>query len=149
MTTCIIGLGSSHGDDRLAWCVLEQLERNLGAGNGVRYIYSDRTVFDWIGQFEGASRLLFVDAVSSDSPPGTIHRIDLGNMPPGRVKWLSSHGFSLMDALDMAKKLYKLPAQTILYGIEMQQCQPLAEMETAVMNAVPECVKILEQAIRF
>lgn len=146
-TSTVIGLGSSHGDDRLGWAVLEALEIKLGSQSNIGYIYCDRTVFDWLAYTHGVDQVFFIDAVMSDDKPGRVHQIDLHEIPADRYKGLSTHGFSLFDAIEMAKSLDSLPTISILYGIELEQCQPLEIMQESVVDAVPICVEALSKAL--
>jgi hydrogenase maturation protease len=69
--------------------------------------------------FDGAGTVFLVDAVSSGAQAGTIHRIDAGAQTlPTEFFHYSTHAFGLAEAVEMARVLGRLPARTIVYGIE-------------------------------
>jgi len=71
-----------------------------------------------IETWASAQKVIVVDAVSSDSPPGTIYRLDATEQPlPGKVFQSSTHAFGLHDAIELARALHRLPRQIIIYGI--------------------------------
>ncbi len=69
--------------------------------------------------WKGEQRVVVVDAVSSGSAPGTLHRVELserglqGNLVPR-----SSHAFGLAEAVKLAQQLRCLPPHLTLYGLE-------------------------------
>ena len=76
---------------------------------------------DLLGLLDCGQPLLFVDAVSSGAPPGTLHLLPL---PSGALEVrargsVSTHGFSLPDGLELARRIgLRLPPMLLL-GIEI------------------------------
>lgn len=67
----------------------------------------------------GASEAWVVEAVVSGRPAGTLHVMEVGPKPlPSVFERLSSHSFSLAEALELARTLGSLPPRTVIYGIE-------------------------------
>jgi hydrogenase maturation protease len=72
-----------------------------------------------IDSWNGAQSLWLVDAVSSDAPPGTVHRFDASNEAlPASTFRTSTHHFSLGETIELARALGRLPSRTVVYGIE-------------------------------
>jgi hydrogenase maturation protease len=63
--------------------------------------------------------VILVDATTSEAPPGTIHRIDARKqqIPRGNFR-CSSHGFSVSEAIELARTLNQLPPRLLVFGIE-------------------------------
>jgi hydrogenase maturation protease len=86
---------------------------------------------------EGREQAIVIDAVSSPAPPGTIHRIDVHSDPlPAAFSRLSSHGFGLAEAIELARALGKLPARVTVYGIEGEDFGDGEGLTPAVLRAV-------------
>ncbi len=69
--------------------------------------------------WKNAPAVILVDAVSSGSPPGTVHRFEAHrqSIPIGFFHY-STHAFSVAEAIELARTLDELPANVIVYGIE-------------------------------
>ena len=120
----IIGLGNIvRGDDAIGYLVLQELQRNdqfplslvNGGIAGLNLLY----------ELEGMDAVILIDAVSSQSEAGTIHRLTIPQ-DWGKIRqwtWSSSvtstHAFGLGEALTLAETLGILPPQTVIYGIEL------------------------------
>ena len=66
-----------------------------------------------------ASRVVVVDAMRSGASPGTIRRIDATAEPlPAGAFPSMSHRFGLVEGVEMARILGRLPAELVLWGIE-------------------------------
>lgn len=71
---------------------------------------------------EGFDKVIIVDAVVSGAPIGTIHRFTDEILPPREVVPFSLHGFNIVDAIQLGKKVQpeKLP-EIVIMGIEVGQ----------------------------
>ena len=98
--------------------------------------------------WKGADAVILIDAVSSGSPPGTIHRLEPALQPlPARMFQNSTHAFSLPQAIEMARALDEIPATMIVFGIEGRNFQAGTELSPEVSKALPELVRrVLEEA---
>lgn len=140
--TLLIGLGSSHGDDQLGWEIVERLQGLNPSFTGIR---AGRTPMECVPYLHEASRVIFVDAVYSGAAAGTLHKLDLRENAAESLHCLSSHGFCLTDILDLARSLQCLPRECVLFGIELDQCEVLAPLSEAVVNAIPRCIQALQE----
>jgi hydrogenase maturation protease len=59
-----------------------------------------------------------VDAISSGSEPGRLHRFDVTHAPlPAEIFSVSTHALGLPEAVELARELGRLP-RLVVYGIE-------------------------------
>jgi hydrogenase maturation protease len=88
--------------------------------------------------WEGAETVWLVDAVSSEAQAGAVHRVDTSEqeLPAGLFR-ASTHHFGLADAVELARALGRLPARTIVYGIEGASFVAGSELTPEVALAVP------------
>ncbi|MGB5255439.1 MAG: hydrogenase maturation protease [Sedimenticolaceae bacterium] len=112
----VIGLGSPFGDDQAGWRVIDSLRaRGL---SGIDLITLDRPGHSLINWLPEVDWLILVDAVSSDTPLGSVMRLDpdsLDEAPSG----ISSHGLHIAEALQLASTLDCLPSRVEIYGIQV------------------------------
>ena len=122
-STLIVGFGSPYGDDQFGWLVVEQLNMALKGRDDIRTICCDHSGIDWIHQYQPVDQLIFVDAVKSNSPPGTPHQLtiktdELDSLPTT----YSSHGIGLREGLALAAEVIELPETIEFYGVTLEQC---------------------------
>ncbi len=141
--TCVIGVGNrDRGDDgagpevarRLAARALPdthvmELDGRLGA------------LFDAI---TCGRRVVVVDAMSSGAPPGTVRRFDAIAAPlPAVFGSISTHGFGVAEAIELARTLGRLPDSLEVIGIEGARWEFGAGMTAEVERAVADVVHVL------
>lgn len=134
----IIGIGSPIGDDQAGWLVVEALRRAPLAQRlprHTRLIALDRPGAQLIAHLDGAHTLVVVDAICSGAPPGTIHRVDGAARIQADVL-VSSHGLGLATALELARALGALPANVLIYGIEIDPATGAAAPGKAMIDVV-------------
>jgi hydrogenase maturation protease len=101
-----------------------------------------------INMWEGYSRVILVDAVTSDSEAGMIHHLD-ANRDAVDSTWFSSstHLFSVPEAVLLAKQLKRFPESLTIYGIEGENFDYGIELSAKVNEAIDRLTPLLIQAI--
>jgi len=118
VTTCVIGLGNElRGDDAVGLRVARLLSGTLPAE--VRVLECEGEPVALLSAWEGHERAVVVDATRSGAEPGTIRRLAAHEGPlPSELRRASTHLLGVADAVELARTLGRLPARTIVYGIE-------------------------------
>jgi hydrogenase maturation protease len=118
MTTCVVGVGNEmRGDDAVGLAVVRALSGTVP--EGVAVVECEGEPVSLLSAWEGHARAIVVDATQSDAEPGTIRRIVAADGPlPPALAGSSTHLLGLADAVELARALKRLPAATIVYGIE-------------------------------
>jgi hydrogenase maturation protease len=117
MTSCVIGVGNDlRGDDGAGLLVARKL---VGTCGDVRVVECEGEPVAMLDLWGDCERAIIVDATQSRGAPGTIRRIaaHAGPLPPG-LAGTSTHLLGVADAVELARALGRLPATTIVYGIE-------------------------------
>jgi hydrogenase maturation protease len=132
----VIGVGNpDRGDDAAGRRVAAALRGVVPAGVVVMESDGDPTTI--MDAWTGADRAVLVDAMVSDSRPGTVRRFDATETPlPVSVHLPSTHGMGAAEAVELARSLGRLPPRVLVYGIEGSAFHPGAEMTQAVSDAV-------------
>jgi hydrogenase maturation protease len=136
-TTLFVGLGSSHGDDRVGWLVADALEPHLGEHAIVRQAAAPLDILNWL---DGVERLAICDACQGTGPAGSWRRwpSPLQDFPAGRAR--HSHDLGLAASLQLAARLSTLPPVILLWGVEIGQASPNQSASPEVAAAVPAVV---------
>ncbi len=106
-----------RGDDAVGLAVARALSGTVP--EGVTVVECEGEPVSLLAAWEGHARAIVVDATQSDAEPGTIRRIVAADGPlPPALAGSSTHLLGLADAVELARALKRLPAATIVYGIE-------------------------------
>ena len=109
----VIGVGNpDRGDDGVGLVVARLLKSHMPV------IEHDGEATALVDTLRSARHTWLIDAAQSDSPPGTIHRIDCTKDIPLLRSTVSSHGFGLAEAIGLARALGTMPPHCIIYAIE-------------------------------
>ena len=136
LRTVIVGVGHpDRGDDAAGRAVAKRLSGQVPAGVAVVMESGEATAL--LDRLAGADHAILIDAAVSGATPGTVHRFDVpaGQSPPSR-SGMSTHGFGLAEALELAATLGRLPERCIVYAIEAASFEHGATLSPAVAAAV-------------
>ena len=112
-----------------------RLEGTLPAG--VELLEREGEPTSLIDAWDGADAVWLVDAVSSGAAVGTVHRLDASETElPTELFRASTHHVGLAEAVELARALGRLPARTVVYGIEGKSFNVGDELDPAVAAAV-------------
>lgn len=146
----ILGVGSPFGDDRLGWVAIEALQCSaaLAAATGASLSFAalDRPGALLLAHWHDADRVIVVDAVRSGAPPGTPHRLEPGALAASEP--VSSHGFGLASALELARALDCLPSRLVAYGIEIDPSNSGFSLSQPVRHALSGLIREIEREVR-
>jgi hydrogenase maturation protease len=139
--TLVIGLGHPlRGDDGVGAAVVAELCRRSIPGFEALVFDGDGAAL--VDRWDGAERVIVVDATRSNTPPGTVERLDAASFPLPRTNpGGSSHGFGLAEAFELARTLGRLPPRLIIYGVAGGSFGMGEGLSPAVAAAVPEVVE--------
>ena len=142
---CVIGVGNAfRGDDGVGLVVARQLSELVLPGVTVLEQSGEGTTL--METWGEAAHVIVVDAVSSGSEPGSIHRFEpAGQGLPAFFSGHSTHAFGLAEAIELARQLDRLPAQLVVYGIEGKSFELGTELSSEVEAAVEI---VIEQIIQ-
>ncbi|MEQ6889221.1 hydrogenase maturation protease [Halomonas sp. CS7] len=128
----LFGLGSPHGSDRLGWLAADALQGALAGRDDVSVECLAQPVDLFLHAVTASDRLLLVDAMRGQGPPGTLRVFAPGELPEsgGRLSSLSSlssHGLDLAGTLALAEALGLFRGGIRIIGIEMPADMPKEE----------------------
>lgn len=113
----LIGIGNHFRRDDAAGLEVARRLR-LAHPPGVILIEQEGEPASLIEAWSTVEESLVVDAVSSGSEPGRLHRFDVTHAPlPAEIFSVSTHALGLPEAVELARELGRLP-RLVVYGIE-------------------------------
>lgn len=139
----IVGIGNAFRSDDAAGLLAVQQLREFGSAD-VTIIEQSGEGTALLNAWAGYSQVILIDAVSSGSAPGTVHRIDLREeTDPSRYRrGFSSHDFGIPGAVAMGRALGILPPKLLLLGIEGSCFSVGIDLSPEVLAAVPVVTRL-------
>jgi hydrogenase maturation protease len=129
----IIGCGNPlRGDDAAGLRVAAALR-----ARGIPARDSRADPAELVGWFREARRVILVDALAADLPPGTVRAWEAGREALPRWPFdVSSHGWGLVEAIELARALGALPERVTVYGIAGAGFELGGAMAAEVQSAI-------------
>jgi len=115
----VIGVGSPMEGDRIAWDVIDLLtsDKRLHRHNpaDLTVVKADRPGSRLLEYMQGAEQVILLDALQGEQAKAYRSLTPRQLQEEGIL--LSSHGFGVAEALQLAQVLSSLPPDLIIYGI--------------------------------
>jgi|SRR5664279_104596 len=144
MKTAIYGIGNILlGDDGIGPAVVNYLFANNILGDDVTLEDLGTPSLDLPNYLTGFDRVIFIDAVAVDAPPGTIRlfsREEIIAAPPG-IR-ISPHEPSINDALIVLDFAGGAPRDVVLIGIVPHTLENGMNLSPAVGKAIPRAAML-------
>lgn len=119
--TLVMGVGNVlQGDDGVGVHAIRRLEKSLPGRPGLNLYDAGTLGTTLLIEIEQAERLVFLDAMRMETPPGTVRCFEGAAMDHWlrRRKAGSVHEVGISELLDLARLQERLPTRRALIGIE-------------------------------
>lgn len=117
--TVVIGLGNPlMGDDGLGLAALAQLRDEWDVPADVELVDGGTWGLNLLPVIEAARRVLLIDAIDADAPPGSEVVISHDFLPRYLATKISPHQVDLADVLALAELRGTLPEETTAIGLQ-------------------------------
>lgn len=144
MELLVLGLGNVLcGDDGLGVAAVSRLDRDYRAPVGVELMDGGTlglALLHYVGQ---AERLLLVDAIRADLPPGSPVRLTGDDVPSAVASRLSVHQIGVADLLDGLRLTHSGPSEIVLLGLVPETLELGLGRSAAVEAALPGLVEAI------
>lgn len=148
----ITGVGNDlRSDDGVGPAVARHLAKmNLP---GIRIVDQVGDGTDLINAWHGVDTAFVIDCMRSGARAGTTRRFEVGHgdIPEEILPGLSTHAFSIMDTIKLARAIGRLPDRLVVYGIEgdiFSFGDHLSSTVAASAVAVAESIRVEVVSIR-
>lgn len=143
MRIIILGIGNILlKDEGLGVRTIEYLRR-FTLPPQAELVDGGTATFDLYPFLTEADHLVVVDAVKGQMSPGTIYRLEPKDLMPQQQSPISPHDLGLLDALDMAAKIGKMPRSVVIFGVEPKEIDWGMELTPEIEDVIPRVANLV------
>jgi len=149
----ILGCGNLlMGNDGVVLKVVEALQNTeMECLKNLDIVDAGVCGLDLLNYFDGAKKVIIVDAVLADSPVGSVHRIDGRDIIKSTeepLNLVSGHDLTITDVLRIGEHVQTLP-EIVVIGIEIGTIVTEATLEITpeVLEGVDEAIRLITEEI--
>jgi len=114
----VLGLGNVLcGDDGAGVIAVHRLRREWLVPSWVRIVDGGTLGLDLLALIAASDRVILVDAVRTDQPPGTLVRLTGAEVGPAIHQRLSPHQIGVADLLAGAALCERYPREVVIIGV--------------------------------
>ena len=140
----VLGVGNILlSDEGVGIRVIEQLQRDYHFPENIELIDGGTLGHGLIDVLRGRQRVLVIDAVKTDGPPGAIYRFSGKDLAPARGNLNSVHDIGVSEALFFLSLKEELPPDIEFYGIQPKSLTPSLELSPEVSAAAQKVVAMI------
>ncbi len=138
----LIGWGNLLlGDEGVGVHVLRRLEAEYRFEPAIALVDGGTSGMDLLPLFADYRRILMIDAIALDQPPGSIAVIRDEEIRAVLSEKLSVHHLGVTDVLAMTKLLDYPPSEIVLIGIVPERMELDLELSPTVVDVIPQVLE--------
>lgn len=143
----IIGIGNEYrSDDRIGLFIADKIHEKNQPGVTVEKASGEGTAL--MDLWKEKSCVIIIDAVSSNSSPGKVHRFNAHEESiPSKTFQCSTHNLSLVEAIELSRSLNSLPKKLIIFGIEGKDFSHGENISSEIKKLLDNIIKKIENEI--
>ena len=134
MQTLILGIGNELLGDEGVGVHAARLLRKESLPKQTKIVEVGTAILDALPELEQADRVIILDAMKDDQPPGTVYKISLDDCK-GASCIASMHGFDIFRVMALAGR--SIPPPVMVFGVEPQEVKWSLELSTSVTKSMP------------
>jgi hydrogenase maturation protease len=142
LSVAVIGIGNLlRADDGVGAHVVRRLNEGWPDVHAVDLSTAEIGVLDHV---RGREVVVIIDAIVSGARPGTVHRVELGDVTD--EAFTRSHGLSLASSLQLGYRLYpgEMPEKIVVLAVEAGDIESFStDLTPEVEAAVPEIINMI------
>jgi hydrogenase maturation protease len=148
----VLGCGNLlMGNDGIGLRVVEILQKTELKGEDLDLVDAGVCGLDLLNYFDGAKKVIIVDAVLANSPVGSVHRLDGRDIIKSTeepLNLVSGHDLTITDVLRIGEHVQTLP-EIVVIGIEIGTIVTEATLEITpeVLEGVDEAIRLITEEI--
>lgn len=138
----VVGVGNSiQMDDGIGVHVIEEMKKNLLPEN-IELFDGGTAGYDLLGVIEGRKKIIVIDAVKGQHPPGTLYKFSPDDIP-AENNYDSLHQLGIIEALKLAGLQNKAPDQTVIIGVEPEKIDWGLSLTSVVKDKIPRIINMV------
>jgi hydrogenase maturation protease len=151
MRVLVLGLGNAvMSDDALGGRVVAELQHRYSFPEEVSVMDGGTLGLDLLPHLEGIDRLLIVDALEMNAPPGSVFRLEGEAVPRAFASKLSVHQMGVQDLLAVCELQGHLPGELVVWGVQPGSLELSLELTPAVAAALgPLVAAVVKELVNW
>jgi len=143
----ILGVGNTiQTDDGIGVHVIEEMRKNPIPRDAE--LFDGGTLgYDLLGVIEGRKKVIVVDAVKGQQPPGTLYKFSPKDVPADN-NYDSLHQLGIIEAIRLARLQNKAPDQTVIIGVEPEVIDWGLSLTGTVKSKIPRIIDMVMDEIK-
>jgi len=143
----VLGLGNLlMQDEGVGIHALRYLQENYQFDPNVELVDGGTSGLDLLPFFRPEGRMIMLDAMEFDQPPGSIGRVENEDILARLNTKTSVHHLGLSDLLAMARLTEVTPKEIVLFGVQPESLELEVELTATVQEALPNLIQyVVEQ----
>lgn len=139
----VLGVGNILlTDEGVGVKVVDELKRRYSFPENVELVDGGTQGLWLMSTIHGSDRLIVVDAVLGDGEPGSIYRLERGDLPRGLRMKQSAHDSDLIEALNLCSLVDADPKSVVVIGVQPQEIVELnTELSPVIAARVDELIE--------
>ena len=142
--TLVLGLGNILLRDEGVGVRVVQAMKQMRLPPDVEVFDGATAGVDLLDVLADRRRVVVIDAIAGDSPPGTVLRLTPDDLAPRHTRGVSLHDLGLVEALALAKQLNAYPEEVVIIGVKPHRVECGLELSPKTARMVP---RIIEQVL--
>jgi len=144
----VIGVGNRmRSDDAAGLEVIDRLRAlpREQLGPAVRLCEHEGEGLGLLAIWESTAAVVLVDAIEGASQPGSLVRIDASTepVPASARSGSSTHAVGVVEAIELARALGRLPARVVLCGVVGARFEAGERLSAHVRGAIPALTEMV------
>ena len=140
-STLLIGLGNLIlGDEGVGVHAMRRLEAEYAFAPAVELVDGGTSGLDLLPLLRGRQRLLLIDALAADAPPGTIRVIRNQEIRSALTEKVSLHHLGIADLLALAELVGCAPPEIVLIGVVPERLEMGLGLSHRLRARLPEII---------
>lgn len=147
MKVAVLGIGSPHGDDRIGWVLVDELQK-LTPHSDIYWEKVSAPVTSLVNQLSAYDYILALDAAELARTPGeSVFIQNAAGALEQQESLVSSHSMGLLESWQLARALdMKLPAIS-LFLVQMEQTEPMQPISVSLEKKIPDMLEELANVL--
>ena len=148
MNVLVLGIGNVlMMDDSVGVRAVEELEKMYRFPEGVELLDGGTSGMELLSHIRERDYLIIIDALKSGLEPGTVVRVEGGDVPARFMTRISPHQLGLSDVLAAATISGELPGNMVLFGIEPKTVELGLGLSDEVRASFEKLLRVVKEEI--
>lgn len=145
----VLGVGNILlQDEGLGVKTIEKFIQNYRFPNNVQVLDGGTLGMGLLPFLEGTSKLIIIDAISGQLPPGSIYKLKNDDVKVYFQQMVSLHDLGIQDVLATMEVLDKPVKEIVVFGMQPETIEVGLELSSVVAPGIDELIGLIIEQLR-